>query len=178
MAKDPILDWNLPSEKVFPIFRESALNIPRIYIVRTCGDVFLSILSFKYRKIFVTKNWCHISLEPKYEKLNRSRESDFWNFAVFAATRRLSIVSWAIRHQKENDCSACVGDVAIFKTRYSLLFTIKKINFNFHNCWLCLVGKIVKNYFNSITGVSSPAGLLHAKLMINDSEPFCFNSKS
>ena len=34
MAKHPILDWNLPSEKVFPNFRKSALNnIPRIYIV-------------------------------------------------------------------------------------------------------------------------------------------------
>ena len=127
-----------------------------------------------------TMPWFHISLERKYEKLNRSgeTESDFWNLQFLPPTRRLSIVSWAIRHQKENDCSACVGDVAIFKTRYSLLFTINKMNFYFHNCWLCWVGKIVKNYFNSITGVSSPAGLLHAKLLINDSEPFCFNSKS
>ena len=137
------------------------------------------MLSFKYHKIFRTKNWCHISLEPKYEKLNRSRESDFWNFAVFAATRRLSIVSWAIRHQKENDCSACVGDVAIFKTRYSLLFTINKFQLSQLSTvpgWL--VGKIVKNDFNSITSVSPPGELVHAKLMINDSEPFCFNSKS
>ena len=36
-----------------------------------------------------------ISLEPKYEKLNRSgeSESDFWNLQFLPPTRRLSIVS-------------------------------------------------------------------------------------
>ena len=37
----------------------------------------------------------HISLEGKYEKLNRSgeTESDFWNLQFLPPTRRLSIVS-------------------------------------------------------------------------------------
>ena len=95
--------------------------------------------------------WFHISLERKYEKLNRSgeTESDFWNLQFLPPTRRLSIVSWAIRHQKENDCSACVGDVAIFKTRYSLTPTIK------HSSYLTTAAV---NIFN-----------LLAKTMITDS---------
>ena len=98
-----------------------------------------------------TMPWFHISLERKYEKLNRSgeTESDFWNLQFLPPTRRLSIVSWAIRHQKENDCSACVGDVAIFKTRYSLTPTIK------HSSYLTTAAV---NIFN-----------LLAKTMITDS---------